>query len=202
MKPINEMTPADLVDLAKSLDKKTWIKIGVGTLAALVLGYFVFWPAWFKRAAVKSQITAIESNIIRLQTLKRKEKTWLAQKDEYTEYIKSVKERLYVPGETSLLLGKISKLANESGVSIIASTPRDEEVKFPKPFDAAYKAELYDFTVEGSYHALGTFISKIEASSKILRVEHFQITPKEKDTASHLAELTLSAVSFKEGTQS
>jgi len=193
------MTSADILQLARSVDKKTWIKIGAGALTLLIFGYFIIWPAWFKRAAVKGQIAVIEANIVRLQTLKRKEKTWLGQKDEYAVYIKTVKERLYLPGETSLLLGKISKLATESGVSIIASTPREEEVKFPKPFDVTYQAELYDFTVEGGYHELGAFIGKIEASSKILRVEHFQISPKEKEAESHLAELTLSAVSLKGG---
>lgn len=198
MKPLNQITGEDIVAYAKSIDKQTWIKIGAAAFAAFLIFYFILWPAWFKRAEVKAQIAGIEANVIRLQTLKRKEKTWLEQKQEYTDYIKKVKERLYLPGETSLLLGKISKLATESGVSIIASTPRDDIVKFPKPYDERYKAELYDFTVEGGYHQLGTFVSKIESSPKILRIEHFRITPREKATEIPVAEFTLSAVSLKQ----
>ncbi len=199
MKPINQMTTADLLELAQKIDKKTWIKIGIGSAVALIFIIFIVWPAWFEGAKVKGEIASIENQIVRLQTLKRNEKTWLQNKAEYSQYIQDVKARLFFPGEASLLLGKIAKLADESKVSIIASTPRDAQANFPKPYDASFKADLYDFTVEGGYHEMAAFISHIENYPQILRVELFQLSPNEENAAKHLAEITLSAVSKKEG---
>ncbi len=201
MKPLQQMTTADLLEIAQKVDKKTWIKIGVGAAVALLFIVLIVWPAWFEGAKVKGQIASIENQIVRLQTLKRNEKMWLQNKAEYSKYIQEVKARLFSPGEASLLLGKIAKLADESKVSIISSTPRDTKVEFPKPYDASFKADLYDFTVEGGYHEMAQFISRIENYPQILRVELFQLSPSEKNPAKHLAEITLSAVSKKEGTK-
>lgn len=199
VKPLSQMTTADLIEIAKKIDKPTWIKIGIASAVAIVFSVLVVWPAWFQGAKVKGEIAVIESQIVRLQTLKRNEKMWLQNKDEYSKYIKEVKARLFSPGEASLLLGRIAKLADESEVSIISSSPRDGKVEFPKPFDASFKADLYDFTVEGGYHEMAHFINRIESYPQILRVELFQLSPNEDVPGKHLAEITLSAVSKKEG---
>lgn len=199
-KPFTQWTGADFVAFAKTVDKKTWIKVGVAAVVLGLLGYFVVHPAWFKRAVLKQQIAGIEGNIIRLQTLKRNEKQWRQDKADYLDYIQSVKQRLYLPGETALLLGKVSKLAELSGVSIVSSSPQAfSGVTFPAPFNEKYKPELYDFTVEGGYHQLGDFISRIEANPKILRVEIFEISPIDESPDRHLANMTLSAVSLLQG---
>lgn len=199
LKPLSQMTTADLIEIAKKIDKPTWIKIGIGAAIALVFSVVIVWPAWFQGAKVKGEIAVIESQIVRLQTLKRNEKMWLQNKEDYTKYIKEVKARLFSPGEASLLLGRIAKLADESKVSIISSSPRDGKVEFPKPFDDSFKADLYDFTVEGGYHEMAHFINRIESYPQILRVELFQLSPNEDVPGKHLAEITLSAVSKKDG---
>lgn len=199
MKPINQMTTADLIELAKKIDKPTWIKIGAGAAIAVLFTWLVIWPAWFESAKVKGQIATIESQIVRLQTLKRNEKMWLQNKEEYSKYIQDVKSRLFSPGEASLLLGRIAKLADESKVSIISSSPKDAKVEFPKPYDASFKADLYDFMAEGGYHEMAQFISRIESYPQILRVELFELNLNEEVPGKHLAEITLSAVSRKEG---
>lgn len=199
MKPLSQMTTADLVNLAKNIDRKTWIKIGAGAAAALLFLIFIAWPAWFEKNKVKGEIASIESQIIKLQTLKRNEKMWLQNKADYTKYIQDVKSRLFAPGETSLLLGRVAKIADENKVSIISSSPRDSVAAFPKPFDGAFKADLYDFVVEGGYHELAQFISKVESYPQILRVELFDLRPNESSSEKHIADITLSAVSRKEG---
>lgn len=196
-KPFTQWTGADFIAFAKSVDKQTWIRVGIATLILSVFGYFIAHPAWFKRAALKQQIAATEGQIIRLQTLKRNERGWREDKENYLKYIKSVEARLYLPGETALLLGKISKLAEQSGVSIVSSNPQESAaVSFPEPFKQKFKPGLYDFVVEGGYHQLGDFVSRIEAYPKILRIETFQINPIEDSPDRHIAKMTLSAVSL------
>jgi len=198
-KPFTQWTGADFLMVLKSLDKKTWIQVVSGGLIAAVLGYFIIYPAWFKRAGMKSLIAVTEGQIIKLQTLKRNERGWRDDKEKYLQYIHDVKQRLYLPGETALLLGKISKIAEQTGVSIVSSMPQDvASVQFPKPFDEKFKPELYDFVVEGGYHQLGQFISQIESSPKILRVENFRLSPLDDYRDRHMAKFTLSAVSLTE----
>ena len=106
---------------------------------------------------------------------------------------------MYKPGESSLLLGVISKMAEESKASVIASKPTEYAEKFPLPFNDQYEGNSYDFSLEGGYHDLGTFISKIESNDKLLRVQSFSIRPQEDGAEKHLADVNLSAVSFKKG---
>lgn len=202
-KPFNQWTTSDFVSIAKTVDKATWIKIGAGAAVALVFGYFIVWPAWFQRVHVDSQVKAIESQIIRVETLKRKRPEWVKNKEDYLKFISDVKGRLFAPEQASLLLGVISRIADETGVSIISSRPRDDVTEFPKPFNDRYVAARYDFTVEGGYHDLGLFVSRIESYSKNLRVDIFHVTPRESSeedgtVESLIATMTLSAVSLIE----
>lgn len=197
MKPFYQWTGEDLVFFLKSVDKKTWIKVGIGAAIFTVIFVVFIWPAWFSRVEVKNKIKGIETQIIRLQTLRRKEKGWMQDKEDYQNFIQEVKERLHAATETSLLLGLISKLASQSDVSIIASRPHNTSPEFPKPFDAVYEAHLYDFTVEGGYHEMGEFISRIESNPKILQIQLFHMNPREKNPGVHIANLTISAASGK-----
>lgn len=196
-KPLKEWTTADIVELLKSLDKATWLKIGVSAAIALALFGFLIWPAWFKRVQVHAQIRNLQARIHTLEIQKQRQPEWERNKTEYRDYIERTQMRLYQPGESALLLGEIAKLAEESGVAIIASRPRQETLEFPSPFNKNYEAALYDFTVEGGYHALGTFVSKIEAYPRLLRIETFHIRPQDKMPERHLADLQLSVITYK-----
>lgn len=197
MKPLPQITPQEVIDFLKKVDKKTWIQGGVAVLAGLLLILFIVFPAWFERPQVRGQIKALQGQIMVTQALFLKKPSLLKNKSEDSRLITESKARLYAPGEASLLLGAISKLAIESQVSVVASMPKDSEAKFPAPFDKAYEGSGYDFTVEGGYHNLGQFIAKIEANSKLLRVETFSLKARSETPVNHLAEVTLSAVSKK-----
>jgi hypothetical protein len=197
MKPINQWTTADILDLVKSVDKKTWIKIGIGAAIALVVIYLIVWPAWFERPAIKNKNKALENQIMQTNALFKRKPELEKSKGEYAKIIEGAKSRLYQPGESSLLLGVISKMAQEANVSIIASRPKPFEGTFPAPFNTLYEASSYDFTVEGKYHDMGRFISSIESNAKLLRIEKFLLKPQEKSPDKHLGELSLTAVSYK-----
>ena len=199
MRPLNQWTATDLADFAKKVDKTTWIKAGIGVAVAGVVFIFFIWPAWFERGRVLGQIRAIQDQVATLQMLTSKREEWLRSQTDFKKFIQDTKDHLFQTSETSLLLGAISKLADESKVAIIASRPKDATEEIPKPFDQQYKANLFDFTVEGGYHAVATFVSRIESHPKLLRIQVCQLKPSEKTPEAHLADMTLSAMSFEKG---
>ncbi len=199
MKLLNQWNSADLIDFVKKVDKKTWLKIGIGAAVAVIIFIFFIWPAWFERVKILGQIKTVQGQIDTLKILTSKKDEWLRHQTEYKKLIQDAQVRLFQSAETSLLLGDISKLADESNVSIIASRPKDATEEIPAPFKQKYKANLFDFTVEGDYHAIGTFVSRIESNPKLLRIQVYHLTPREKTPGSHLADISLSAISVEKG---
>ena len=198
MKPINEITTTDIIEYLKTVDKKTWVKVGIGAVIFSVVFVLLIWPAWFKRPQILTTISAVESQLTTTQALFRKKPELFRAKEATIQYLSEAKERLYAPGESSLLLGKISKLAEESNVTVVSSKPRELEQKIPAPYDQFYEGSEYDFTVEGGYHDIGRFIAKIESNPKLLRVRDFNVVPREDFEEVHLLKLTLTAISYKE----
>lgn len=199
-KPFKEWTGQDFVIFLKGIDKKTWIKIGgVAAVLGVVIFFFII-PAWITRGEVKAKVKGFDNQIATLNTLKIREPELKRNKEKTLQFIYSAKERLFEKGEVALLLGQVSKLAQESNVTIISSRPRPTEVTFPVPFDTQYESYQYDFSVEGGYHDIGTFISMIETYPKLLRVELFEVRLGKKDDESSklVASLSLSAVAFKQ----
>lgn len=194
---ISQMTPEQVVEIVKGVDKKTWIRLAIGAVVLGVLFYFLIYPAWIKRFEIRAKAQASKAQITQTNALFRKRPELIKIKEESQSFIKDSKERMYTPSEASLLLGVISKMANDSKVAIVASKPRPFEGKLPAPFDTQYEASLYDVTVEGGYHAVGDFVSRLESNPKILRIQSFNIRQKEKSDKVHLADFTLSAVSQK-----
>ncbi len=185
-------------DRIKSVDKKTGALYGSLLLFGVLFLYFMVWPAWFIRPGLRTKIKVLKGKMSTAETLLKKKPELLRRREEYLEFIGQVKTRVYGPGESSLLLGPISKLAEESLVTIAASQPKTVDGKFPAPFDTQYEGTLYEFNVEGGYHELGRFVSLIESNTKLLRVQSFQLKPRDEDPKRHGASLTLSAVSQKQ----
>ncbi len=194
---LSQLTPADILAMLKKVDKKTWIKVGSAAAVLGVLLYVLIIPAWFKRVEVKTQVQALKGQVSTTYNLFRKKPELLRIKEDCLKASKEARDRMYTPGEASLLLGTISKMAQASNVTMLASKPKAAEGKFPKPFDDQFEASLYDFTVEGGYHAVGDFISRIESNDKILRILSLTIRVKENSPQAHLVDISISAVSTK-----
>lgn len=198
MKPAFEIKSLDVAAWIKGLSPASKIKLGVGVcfFAAFCAG--VAYPAWFAAGEVKQNISDLEGQIARVESLKKNEKTWLKQRKELSDYIKQVRGKLFLPGETSLLLGRVAELADRNKVLVVASKPSDEKLRFPDPYEAQLKAERYDFVFEGGYHDIGRFIADLEAYPKFLKIQLFEMKPNAANASRHAAALTIIAVSLKE----
>lgn len=201
---LSEITPADILEFLKTVDKKTWIKVGIASSIGLVLLVFIIYPAWIGRVEVKAKLEATRGQVAQTNNLFRKKPELSRLKEESLLFAKASKERMYTPSEASLLLGTISKMANDSKVSIVASKPKPPEGKFPVPFDAQYESSLYDVTLEGGYHALADFVSRVEANEKILRIQSLSFHPRTEEDKQKglLADVTLAAISVKQQVKS
>ncbi len=198
LESLKSLDKEKIIDFLKNVDKKTWIKIGISAAVALLFIIIIVWPAWITRIEVHNKIRALEGQILTTQALFNKKPMLVRNKQEYSAYSTSAKKRIYPPGESSLLLGVISKMAEDTKVAIVASKPKAFEATFPPTFKQQYEGSAYDFTVEGGYHDLAKFISRIESNTKLLRVELFHVIPREETPKSHLADISFSAVSFKQ----
>lgn len=199
MKPLNQMTSADVLNFIKGIDKKTWVKIAACSVGGILVFMFLVWPAWISRLEVRGRVKDLKQQVTTTQNLLLRKPQLIQDKEKFFKFSQEVKGRMFEPGEASLLLGIVSKMAQETKVSIVSSTPKKFEEKFPAPFDTQYDASAYDFNVEGAYHELGEFVSKLESYNKVLRVQSFHLTPQEKASDKHVAALTLTAVAAKQG---
>ena len=192
----------EVFDHLKLLKKGDWIKIGIVTCIAAIFLVFIAWPAWGGRLDLQGKIKGLEGREISFETMRKSKPKMIAERQSASELIRRAKEQIHSAAEASLILGSVSKLANEAEVIIISSNPRDSESKFPAPFSQNYYVCNYDFNVEGKFHDIGKFISLVENSPKLLKITHCKITLRDqtdKDAFPALenVELTLSAIAQK-----
>jgi Tfp pilus assembly protein PilO len=196
VKNLRELKASDIVDFLKTVDKKSWIKIGVAAGAGVLLCVFFVWPAWVGRFGLQGKIQGLQNQIAGTDALVRKKPDLERQKQDFMQSIAQARARIYEPGEVSLLLGAVSKLAQESGVAIVSSQPKVYEDKLPEPYAQQVEAKAFSFIVEGGYHELGQFINRIESSVKMLKIDWFELKPQEENSK-HLADLRITALAVK-----
>lgn len=88
--------------------------------------------------------------------------------------------------EMTELLRDVQALAGDSSLSLLYVKPASQkEGEGMKKFFAALEAE-------GSMEAVATFFHRVEGSSKLLKVEKFEIQPKSRDSSLARAVMTVS----------
>lgn len=112
-----------------------------------------------------------------LQEKQREEEERMALTDEMTvleEKIASHQEHLITPGKEELeLLNRVRDIAEESNVRVISMTPIREREKRKR-----YQKFSLQISFQATYHLLGDFVSKIESSEKIMRIESLEFLPR------------------------
>ncbi len=81
----------------------------------------------------------------------------------YCQYLPSTKENQW-------LLGQLSDIADQTGVSLISISPR-----LPKEGDR-YVSLSVDVKIRCDYNQFGNFISKLESSPQLIRLDDIQLT--------------------------
>ena len=193
MKAVKQMTLADIIEFAKSVDKKTWVTVAVSAVGIMLLWFVLIGPAWIERPALRREVQEMTKQIIQVNALNEKRPLLEGDLKAYNELLAKTKDRLFTSDGIGLLLGQVSKLADESRVDVLASRPQNDKLAYAAPYNAKYAANGYEFTVQGGYHELGQLVGRIESYDKLLRIQRLQISGSEKNQERHQAELRVLA---------
>ncbi len=194
MKPIKQWTLAGILEFAKGVDTKTWVMILAGALAFFLIFVFLVIPAWIERPMFRHQVQSMEAQIRQVKSLDQKRALWEENQKVFGDLIAGTQSRLFAADEMGSLLGQVSKMAQEARVDVLAAKPMTEKTVFPAPYHLKYQPAGYEFTVQGGYHDLGRFASRLENSDKLLRIQSIQIVPTEKTPDRHIAQLRVWAI--------
>jgi hypothetical protein len=194
MKPVRPFNKEEVISFLKKIDKKTWGSLAVNFVGIILAWIFFIEPAWFARPRMRDEMQKIDVQLKQFQTLGQKRPVWTDNEKAFSRIINETKARIYKEGESALLLGQVSRLADEARVDVMASKPIKATVSFPDPFQNIFNPVAYDFTLRGGYHSLGQLIAGIENYPKLLRIQSIQITGSNDSPEKSIAQLELVAL--------
>ncbi len=195
MKPFKQWNAKDVIEFAKGVDKKIWMKLAGITIGVLFFLIVIVIPAWIERPLLRRHIQSMEAQIRQVNALSQKKTLWEVNEKIYSAMIQGVEERLFTTEEIEMLLGKASKLAAESRVDVLASKPVNDKTVYALPYNTKYQSNGYSFTLLGSFHDIGMLASRIETNGRLLRIQSIHMATSEKTPGKEIVELQLAAIS-------
>lgn len=194
MKPLNTWSFLEGITFIKSVDKKKWM-IVLSSVAAFVLVIILLViPAWISRPLLRREIQSTEAQVRQVYALSQKQQVWKEDQRIFGSLIEETQKRFFSEESLGVLLGQISKMANESHVDVLTSKPLTEKAAFAAPYNSKYQPSGYELTVQGGYHDLGAFVSRIETHERLLRIQSIEIMPEKKTPDRHIATLKIWAI--------
>lgn len=89
--------------------------------------------------------------------------------------VTTYQERLISSGKEEIeLLNRVREIAAESKVRVTSMTPIEERDRRKRK----YKKFSLNISFEGDYHLLGDFVSKVENSEKVMKIDMLEFMPK------------------------
>ena len=155
MKPLNQWTFAQAIALVKSVDKRTWITVLSSAVGFLLVVVFLIVPAWIERPMLRRDIQSMEAQIRQVNALNQQRQGWEENQKLFGSLIEKTQARAFTAEDVGLLLGQVSRMADASGVDVMASRPSTEKTVFAAPYNLKYQPSGYEFTMQGGYHELG-----------------------------------------------
>ncbi len=194
MKPAKALSMATIIGFAKNADKKTWMVLAAATVGVILLWFGLIGPAWVERPVLRREIQDMTKLMIQVNALNEKRPILERNQKVYADIIANARGRLFTNEGIGMLLGQVSKLADDSHVEVLASRPQEGNVIYAVPYDERYSASGYEFTVQGRYHDLGKLAGRIESYDKLLRIQLFRISSSEKNPERQRTELKVLAI--------
>lgn len=195
MKSFNQWNIKNIIEFSRHVDKKTWVKISIIVLGALLFLIFVVVPAWIERPLIRRKIESLQAQIRQANALNQKRLIWEEHQSQFGEVITKTQARLFAMEEIELLLGQVSRMAADSRVDMLSSKPLPAKIIYPEPYHSRYQANSYAFSVYGEYHDFGRFAGCVESNDRLLRIQSIHIIPSDKWPGKQIAEWQISAIS-------
>lgn len=146
--------------------KKTVIRIAILFFAIILANKVIYQPQVRKIKMLEDQIVG------------EKEKNKLADEiNELGNKINSYRQKISTPGDISLVINEVFKIAKDMKIEIVSLQPQQTEE------ETLYVRLPLKVVIEAGYHELGRFLSRIESSEKFIKVDNLQISTAEVGSA-------------------
>ncbi|MEK6715768.1 MAG: type 4a pilus biogenesis protein PilO [Candidatus Omnitrophota bacterium] len=153
------------LDISVIMDKQRLIIPFIGLFIAFIFSTNLYKAQQLKIESVKKQIVEEEKIDQLLKLLK-------IQDRKFSEY-----KNMFGAKDFSLIMQKISEFAASSDTKIISFNPLTK-------FNTGILTNLpLRVKVEGSYHKIGNFLSRIESSADILKIVSFRLSKTSSSSA-------------------
>jgi Tfp pilus assembly protein PilO len=171
--------------LAKLSERERKILYVVIGLMIFVFGYHAVWNPMMEK------FSQLDDEIFAMQMRLRKAKTFIRQKDAVMEASKKFTNLEQMDAgsdeeEIARLLNFIEQTARKNGVSLSDVKPQ------PVRSDKVTKQYMVELNAEASLASVTDFIYELEHSPQMLRLERVTVTPKEENSPTLRAFLTVS----------
>jgi len=157
-----------------STPKKLGILGIIILLIVLVLGQYLLLPAYEKLDAKDQEYTKLEQDLNEKKRVAQDPKVFEAKLESVKKDLEIKKAQLPDKKEIPQLLTTISSLGKESGLNFLLFRPKPE---VPKEFYAEIPVEI---KVEGGYHEVASFFSRVGNLDRIVNITNV-IIEKPKD---------------------
>ncbi|MFH1593769.1 MAG: type 4a pilus biogenesis protein PilO [Candidatus Omnitrophota bacterium] len=185
------------------LDKKKQKVVliyAAGTVLLLIL-YFslVFKPALAKLTETMPRVRKLRADIKAVRESLRLKGKLINKVDGLKKGLEGYENMLSRERELPMLLEKISDLARDSHVKILAISPFFTQVGSGKggASQAVYQEVPITIRAEGGYHEVGVFISKLENSERYLQISDLKIQSNDGKPRGHNIDFVVYAYTFK-----
>ena len=156
----------------------TVVMLGVFVTDKVIIG-----PSYRKMTALDADIQAQEAAIKKSVYVQVQEERILAEGKEFMSYsVESQNPEQEMVG----LLKEIESTADSAGVSLLYVKPAKEEG------DGSVKKYFANLECEAEMEQVATFFHGIESSTKLLKVEKYEIQPKNKESSIARCTITIS----------
>jgi len=168
-------------------------------LAIFLLDYFVvLQPQLSTLNKLTPQIKILSEDLVRARTNIQRINQYRKQSRELEGKMDFINQGIKSKEEVSVILEKISRVANNCNVHINQMTPFvDEQELLLENNDGKYFSLPISIEAGAGYHDVGVFLNEIESKSASLLIDKFTFAAKVNDRMKHTVRLTLRAIIFE-----
>ena len=180
MKKLNISTKAiePYIERIEKLSRIQRILISVGTIV-VILGaffYFSYLPKFDEIKKLREEYDKLSKKLADMKLEASQLAKYRKMMKEAEAQFKIVKMALPEKKEIPALLSSISQSGHDSGLAFLLFEPKKESKK-------DFYAEIpVSITVEGSYHNLGLFLSKVASLPRVVNVRDLKLKPEKGGT--------------------
>ena len=173
-----------------STPKKMGILGIIILVIVLLLGQYLLLPAYEKLDAKDQEYTKLEQDLNEKKRVAQDPKVFEAKLESVKRELEIKKAQLPDKKEIPQLLTAISSLGKESGLNFLLFRPKPE---VPKEFYAEIPVEIQ---VEGSYHEVASFFSKVGNLNRIVNITNVSMAKRYEEVEKMILSTSCLATTF------